>query len=198
MQPTPPGQRVDGGRFAVDVHPAVRRAEDRRARQVRVDHGPTTDRLVTTTAGVAVSTQDDGPADPDPCTATTYRCRRRPSVLCLRAQRIPDLDVGGHAMTHASERRHGETTLTTLTTVDADGHVGSRSHRPTATAPSAHGSTTAAFGLTEGNPVLDHGVHTGDKRGYLDKGTESLRNVGLISTGQGDKVTRPDDHEEAW
>lgn len=50
----------------------------------------------------------------------------------------------------------------------------------------------------QGNPVLDHGVHTGGKRGYLDKGTESLRNVGLISTGQGDKVTRPDDHEEAW
>lgn len=64
--------------------------------------------------------------------------------------------------------------------------------------PQLRGTAFEVDDGAQGNPVLDHGVHTGGKRGYLDKGTESLRNVGLISTGQGDKVTRPDDHEEAW
>lgn len=66
--------------------------------------------------------------------------------------------------------------------------------------------TDADFGATDfevddggtGNPVLDHGVHTGDDRGYLDKGTESLKNVARTSTGQGDRVSRPTEEEEAW
>ncbi|WP_065965118.1 alpha/beta hydrolase [Curtobacterium sp. UCD-KPL2560] len=66
--------------------------------------------------------------------------------------------------------------------------------------------TDADFGATvfevddggSGNPVLDHGVHTKDDRGYLDKGTESLKNVARTSTGQGDRVSRPTEEEEAW
>ncbi len=40
-----------------------------------------------------------------------------------------------------------------------------------------------------GNPVTDHGVHTESGQGYLDRGTESLRNVALATTGHGDRVS---------
>lgn len=40
-----------------------------------------------------------------------------------------------------------------------------------------------------GTAVTDHGTHTDDNSGYLDVGTESLYNVGLATTGQGDEVT---------
>ena len=76
------------------------------------------------------------------------------------------------------------------------GRLGSNRKDPTD--PDFGGTAFEVDDGGQGNPVLDHGVHTDGKRGYLDKGTESLRNVGLISTGQGDKVSRPDDHEEAW
>lgn len=39
------------------------------------------------------------------------------------------------------------------------------------------------------NPVEDHGTHTGNGRGYLDLGTESLRNVGFATTGHPDDIT---------
>lgn len=76
------------------------------------------------------------------------------------------------------------------------GRLGSNRKDPTD--PDFGGTAFEVDDGGQGNPVLDHGVHTDGERGYLDKGTESLRNVGLISTGQGDKVSRPDDHEEAW
>lgn len=40
-----------------------------------------------------------------------------------------------------------------------------------------------------GQAVTDHGTHTGTGSGYLDAGTESLRNVALATTGQGDRVS---------
>lgn len=39
-------------------------------------------------------------------------------------------------------------------------------------------------------PVTDHGVSTSDGTGYLDKRTESLKNVALATTGHGD-LTSP-------
>ncbi|WP_447943905.1 alpha/beta hydrolase [Microbacterium aurum] len=46
-----------------------------------------------------------------------------------------------------------------------------------------------------GTSVTDHGVSTPDGTGYLDPGTESLRNVALATTGRGDEVTPRLDHE---
>jgi len=46
-----------------------------------------------------------------------------------------------------------------------------------------------ADGTPDLKPVKDHGVHTESGSGYLDPGTESLRNVALTTTGQGDRVT---------
>lgn len=46
-----------------------------------------------------------------------------------------------------------------------------------------------AFGVAGAaglNPVTDHGVSTADGTGYLDKRTESLKNVALVTTGHGD------------
>ena len=57
--------------------------------------------------------------------------------------------------------------------------------------------TDADFGATtfsaDGSGPLvavdNHAVHTDGDTGYLDKGTESLRNVAYATTGQGDRVT---------
>ena len=49
-----------------------------------------------------------------------------------------------------------------------------------------------AFGVAGGDglqPVTDHGVSTAGGTGYLDFDTESLRNVALATTGQGDLVS---------
>lgn len=48
---------------------------------------------------------------------------------------------------------------------------------------------------TGGASVTDHGTSTRDGTGYLDRGTESLRNVALATTGQGGQVTESIDHE---
>lgn len=49
--------------------------------------------------------------------------------------------------------------------------------------------TFGADGTGDLKPVKDHGVHTDSGNGYLDPGTESLRNVALTTTGQGAQVT---------
>ena len=46
-----------------------------------------------------------------------------------------------------------------------------------------------------GSSVTDHGVSTDDGTGYLNIGTESLRNVAFATTGGGDKLTSPVVHE---
>lgn len=46
-----------------------------------------------------------------------------------------------------------------------------------------------------GASVTDHGTSTDTGTGYLDRGTESLRNVALATTGSGDRVTDAIDHE---
>ena len=46
-----------------------------------------------------------------------------------------------------------------------------------------------------GAAVTDHGVSTDDGTGYLNAGTESLRNVALSTTGQGDLLTAAVEHE---
>jgi hypothetical protein len=52
------------------------------------------------------------------------------------------------------------------------------------------GATTfGADGSGSLEAVSDHGVATEDGTGYLDKGTESLRNVAYATTGQGESVT---------
>lgn len=54
------------------------------------------------------------------------------------------------------------------------------------------------FGVDTGEggaSVTDHGTNTPDGTGYLDRDTESLRNVALATTGQGDQVTESIDHE---
>jgi len=47
---------------------------------------------------------------------------------------------------------------------------------------------TAADG-TDLAPVLHHDPLRSDLRGYLDRGTESLRNVGLATTGRDAELT---------
>lgn len=49
--------------------------------------------------------------------------------------------------------------------------------------------TFGADGADGFEPVQDHGVHTDKGNGYLDPGTESLRNVAKTTTGHGDRVT---------
>lgn len=49
--------------------------------------------------------------------------------------------------------------------------------------------TFGADGADGFDPVKDHGVHTASGNGYLDPGTESLRNVAKTTTGHGDRVT---------
>lgn len=55
---------------------------------------------------------------------------------------------------------------------------------------SSFGAETFGADGTDGfEPVKDHGVHTESGNGYLDPGTESLRNVAKTTTGHGDRVT---------
>lgn len=49
--------------------------------------------------------------------------------------------------------------------------------------------TFGADGTADLKPVKDHGVRTDSGNGYLDPYTESLRNVALTTTNQGDRVT---------
>ncbi|PZE64559.1 alpha/beta hydrolase [Curtobacterium sp. MCBD17_021] len=49
--------------------------------------------------------------------------------------------------------------------------------------------TFGADGASGFNGVTDHGVHTSGGTGYLDKDTESLRNVAHATTGQSDEMT---------
>lgn len=54
-----------------------------------------------------------------------------------------------------------------------------------------------AFGTDTGiggHSVTDHSVHTDLGTGYLDRGTESLKNVVLATTGQGDDVSAYEPH----
>lgn len=53
------------------------------------------------------------------------------------------------------------------------------------------------FGVDSGSgaAVTDHGTETPDGTGYLDRDTESLRNVALATTGQGDRVSPAIDHD---
>jgi hypothetical protein len=61
--------------------------------------------------------------------------------------------------------------------------------------PVGDGFGAEVFGVDGGDglvAVRDHGTHTADNTGYLDVGTESLRNVALATTGQGDLATPED------
>ncbi|KEP76073.1 hypothetical protein HR12_10610 [Microbacterium sp. SUBG005] len=64
--------------------------------------------------------------------------------------------------------------------------------------PMGNGFGSHPFSVAGGqglNPVTDHGAVTSNEAGYLDRRTESLRNVALATTGHGDLVslyTAPD------
>ncbi|WP_144710319.1 alpha/beta hydrolase [Curtobacterium pusillum] len=60
---------------------------------------------------------------------------------------------------------------------------------PTASAFGA--KTFGADGHGDLKPVTDHGVHTASGNGYLDRETESIRNVAFTTTGHGHRVTGP-------
>ncbi|GIT79912.1 alpha/beta hydrolase [Leifsonia sp. LS1] len=55
--------------------------------------------------------------------------------------------------------------------------------------PSFGAHTFGTDSGTGGTAVTDHGTHTDGGSGYLDPGTESLNNVALATTGQGDHVS---------
>ncbi|WP_313546856.1 putative T7SS-secreted protein [Leifsonia aquatica] len=55
--------------------------------------------------------------------------------------------------------------------------------------PSFGAQTFGTDSGSNGAAVTDHGTHTDGGTGYLDRGTESLRNVALATTGQGDQVS---------
>lgn len=64
--------------------------------------------------------------------------------------------------------------------------------------PVSDGFGAEVFGVdtgVDGAAVTDHGVSTDDGTGYLNAGTESLRNVARATTGQGGQVTLPIEHE---
>jgi hypothetical protein len=61
-------------------------------------------------------------------------------------------------------------------------------HKQDPTEPSFGATTFGADGTGELERVASHNVHAGDS-GYLDGGTESLRNVALATTGQQDLMT---------
>jgi len=46
-----------------------------------------------------------------------------------------------------------------------------------------------------GASVTDHGTSTPDGTGYLDRDTESLRNIALATTGHGAQATEAIEHE---
>jgi hypothetical protein len=61
---------------------------------------------------------------------------------------------------------------------------------PVNPAGSGFGADVFGVGSADGlNPVRDHGAHTEDGGGYFDRGTQSLRNIALATTGQGDQIT---------
>lgn len=66
----------------------------------------------------------------------------------------------------------------------------SREHPQDPTAPDFGATTFGADGDGDLRRVTDHGVTTGDASGYLDAGTESLRNVAYATTGKDEKMTR--------
>ena len=51
------------------------------------------------------------------------------------------------------------------------------------------GTDTNPAGVAEQRPVLNHDPLTGDRAGYLDAQTESVYNVGRVTTGRGDAAT---------
>lgn len=71
----------------------------------------------------------------------------------------------------------------------------SSDHHVDPTDPDFNATTFGVDGTVdaEGGPLLtgvkDHGVHTTAGNGYLDPNTESLQNVALATTGQGDAVS---------
>lgn len=71
-------------------------------------------------------------------------------------------------------------------------HIGrdfSSDHHRDPTDPDFGGTAFNTDGSDPGTAVGDHGVHTDDQNGYLDPNTQSLRNVALATTGQGDLLT---------
>ncbi|WP_454157334.1 hypothetical protein [Microbacterium lacticum] len=59
----------------------------------------------------------------------------------------------------------------------------------------AFGADVFGVDSGQGTAVTDHGTSTPTGTGYLDADTESLRNVALATTGQGDTVTAAVKHE---
>lgn len=68
-------------------------------------------------------------------------------------------------------------------------------NHPVNPAGDAFGADVFGVDSGQGTAVTDHGTSTPTGTGYLDADTESLRNVALATTGQGDKVTAAVEHE---
>lgn len=71
----------------------------------------------------------------------------------------------------------------------AMGREFSQDHHQDPTEEGFGATTFGADGSGTLQGVEDHGVHTDDSSGYLDRQTESLRNVAFATTGQGERMT---------
>lgn len=80
-------------------------------------------------------------------------------------------------------------------------HIGrdhSEYHHQDPTDPAFGATTFGADGSGVLKGVTHHGVETKTRSGYLDRGTESLRNVAYATTGQADRMTAARPAEPTW
>ncbi|WP_144763554.1 alpha/beta hydrolase [Curtobacterium sp. 9128] len=117
---------------------------------------------------------------------------------------IPD-DIPSASSIHATHMYSGQardvTPLVERDQGDQWAHIGrdhSTDHHKDPTDPDFGSTTFGADGDDSLKGVTDHGVHTGGNTGYLDRGTESLRNVAYATTGQPDRMTEARPPEPTW
>ncbi|PZF15517.1 hypothetical protein DEJ25_01970 [Curtobacterium sp. MCPF17_011] len=102
---------------------------------------------------------------------------------------IPDADALHADHVYAGQARNVIPLIESGDGWAATGREHSWDHHQDPTADDFGATTFGADGSGTLEGVTNHGVHTSDGTGYLDKNTESLWNVGLATTGQGEKMT---------
>jgi hypothetical protein len=122
----------------------------------------------------------------------------------LASAGIPD-DIPSASSIHATHVYSGQardvTPLVERDQGDQWAHIGrdhSSDHHQDPTDPSFGATTFGADGTGSLHGVTDHGVHTGGHTGYLDHGTEALRNVAYATTGQPERMTEARSPKPTW